>query len=91
MKYVKFVFSNGYCGCDEEYYYAFDNSITDEALSFIFEDHLNSYSFLDPDDRFCDCDNDAEVADYCIGVEEHSYWEKISKEEWEENNGEKCY
>ena len=69
MRYVKFVFSNGYCGCDEEYYYAFDNSITDEALSFIFEDHLNSYSFLEPDDRFCDCDNDAEVADLWAQLE----------------------
>ena len=91
MKYVKFVFSNGYWGCEEEYYYAFDNSITDETLSFLFEDHLNSYSFLEPDDRFCDCDDETAIEDYYNEVKEDSYWEEVSKEEWEENNGEKYY
>lgn len=33
MKYVKFSYSNGYCGCDGEEYQEFDDDITDAELS----------------------------------------------------------
>lgn len=88
MKYIKFVCSNGYAGCDKEFFYAFNDSPTDAELQEVLEDCLNEYAFSEPDNRFCDCDNEAEVKDYYDEVESDSYWEEVSKEEWKENEGE---
>lgn len=92
MKYVKFSYSNGYAGCEEDYFCAFDDSISDEELQNVFEDFLNGYyNFSEPDDRFCDCDDETAIEDYYNEVKEDSYWTEVSKEEWEENNGEEYW
>ncbi len=80
MKYWKVTCSNGFCGCDEEFYFEAKNE--DEA-DLIGHDFLeNDYSFYDPDERSVDLEDEEEVADYYDNLE---YWvEEISKEEYEE-------
>jgi hypothetical protein len=32
MKYVKFIMRNGYCGCDEEEYEAFEDNVSEKEI-----------------------------------------------------------
>jgi len=80
MKYYRCTYYNGFCGCDEEFYYTAENA--DEAELFGY-DYQSEYSFADPDSRFCDLDNEDEVNEYYEGVSFEV--EEISKEEFEEN------
>ena len=87
MKYFKITCSNGYCGCDEEWYEVADDSATES--DFECDDYLQSYGFYDPDARFVDPDDydteeeylevyDDYQANICISVEE------ITEEEYKE-------
>lgn len=80
MKYWKVTCSNGFCGCDEEYYFKAEN---EDMAELIGQEFLEAdYSFYDPDERFVDLDDEREVEDYYAGLE---YWvDEISKEEYEE-------
>lgn len=88
MKYFKITCSNGYCGCDEEWYEeADDNAI---EYDFDLDDYLQGYAFLEPDSRFVDRDDyeteeeyEEAYAEYqaeiCVDIEE------ITREEYEAN------
>lgn len=82
-KFYKIICSNGFSTCDEEFYVKANETdiceITDDIL-------CNQYSFFEPDDRFCDMDNEDEIGEYqedCIAE-----YIEISEEEFLENNGE---
>lgn len=80
--FIKIVYSNGYAGCDEEEYAEVKDK--DEA-SVYFEESANLYSFLEPDERFIDMDDDEEYDFYKQDIWDHSFWEEISEEEYREN------
>lgn len=91
MKYYKFTCSNGYCGCDEEFYEEVEENVNIDDLAW--EILENEYSFYEPDGRFLthasgwddydydeyeeDCDEYAQNLDV--------WYEEITKEEYEEN------
>lgn len=86
MKYIKFTCSNGFCGCDEEFYEMVEDN---ENIDIIADDILqNAYSFAEPDGRFVDKNWNDEISDeeYDEYVENLSVdWEEVTKEEYEEN------
>lgn len=86
MKYIKFTCSNGFCGCDEEFYEMVEDN---ENIDIIADDILqNAYSFAEPDGRFVDKCWDDELTDeeYDEYIENLSVdWEEVTKEEYEEN------
>ena len=91
MKYIKFTCSNGYCGCDEEFYEMVEDDT--DIYSFAQEILEHAYSFYEPDGRFLahssgfgdedypeyEEDYDKYMDDVCID------WEEISEEEYERN------
>lgn len=90
MKYIKFTYSNGYCGCDEEVYAAFDDGVDDSEIEEYGCDGLQMYGFYEPDSRFVDEDDYDSEDDYMDAYDEYQEnievsWEEISKEEFEEN------
>lgn len=89
MKYVKFSGGNGYCGCDFEEYIAFPDDTTkvflDDMLQDKIFDNADAFSYVATgwgDDFESDEEREAYFED-CEGV-----WEYVTKEEFEENNGE---
>lgn len=96
MNYYFGTYSNGYCGCDEEFLLSGNE---DELKMYkIFEDSIDDmYSFIYPDERFLnvyreDYDSEEEYEeareeaeeeyrDYCF---ENSFLEEITKEQYEE-------
>lgn len=87
--YIKITYSNGYCGCDEHEYVEVANE--NEANEYVTEGVYN-YSFFEPDSRFINVDDECSDADYEEEVEyyqqdcfDNSFWEEITKEEYEEN------
>lgn len=80
--YIKIYMSNGFSGCDDCEYAEVDNA--EDAREY-YRDALANYSFAEPDERFCDIDDEEEVSYYYDMIEENSYWDEISKEEFEEN------
>lgn len=91
MKYIKFTCSNGYCGCDEEFYETFNDDVTEDEIEDVGEDLLNNlYGFYEPDDRFVNEEDFDTEEDYLDACDEYSAecsvsWEEISKKEFEEN------
>lgn len=78
--YIKITCSNNYCGCDEDDFF----EVTDETeINRLCNECLDNYSFLEPDSRFIDMDNEDEWDEYAEGLSVG--WEEISKEEYEEN------
>ncbi len=80
MKYWKVTCSNGYCGCDETFYFEEENEDRANLMgqSFLEDD----YGFYDPDERFVNLEDKEEVEDYYDSLE---YWvDEISKEEYDE-------
>ena len=80
MKYWKVTCSNGFCGCDEEFYFEEENE--DKAYlmgQYFLED---DYGFYDPDERFVNLEDKEEVEDYYAGLEYQV--DEISKEEYDE-------
>lgn len=87
MRYIKFTMSNGYCGCEQEEYEAFEDGTDDSVIEEYATELLpNAYCFWEPDSRFVDEDEE----DYDEGVEAYQaecncYWEEVSKAEYDEN------
>ena len=85
-KYVKVTFSNGYCGCDEEKYYEYKNTMSDRDIDQdLYEEMTQTYSFYEPDSRFLEEYDDEK--EYQEKVEAYqadcSYnWEYISEEKY---------
>lgn len=77
--YYKVTCTNGYCGCDEDFYIEAESEIDAEnEANEILE---NEYSFIDPDERFVyDMDDEDELEAYAEGVT--AFVEEISKEEY---------
>ena len=81
--YIKIVYSNGFCGCDEEHFLEVDDV---EDAEREFSDGIEYYGFFWPDTRFVyDEEDEEELISYHDGVYDYSYWEEITKEEYEEN------
>ena len=90
MRYIKFTCTNGFAGCDEEFWESYEDSVTDAEIDEDAEDILyGQYGFCEPDSRFLDVDEDDE--DYEEACEAYHdnldiWWEEVSKEEFTENN-----
>jgi len=83
MKYYKIVCSNGYCGCDEEFYEELEN---DENIDIIADNILyNYYDFAEPDERFIDTDEDYEAELDAYQEKLEVWYEEITEEEYKEN------
>jgi len=91
MKYIKFTCSNGFCGCNEEFYEMVeDDTNLDILATEILE---NQYSFNEPDGRFLTHSSgwgDEDYEEYEEDYDEYMEnicvdWEEITKEEYEEN------
>lgn len=77
--YYKITCTNGYCGCDENFYIEAENDSDawDEANEIL----ESNYSFAYPDERFVeDMDNWDEIEIYEMNVE--AYVEEISEKEY---------
>jgi hypothetical protein len=77
--YYKITCTNGYCGCDENFYIEAENNSDawDEANEIL----ENDYSFIYPDERFVyDMDDEEELENYAEGVD--VFVEEISKKEY---------
>lgn len=91
MQYVKFHYTNPFAGCDADEYIAFNNPMTESELNDWAEEgaQLNgeNYEYLangwDADPTNEDYESNLEF--YWEDVS--GYFEIITKEEWEENNG----
>jgi len=86
MKYFKITCSNGYCGCDEEWYEVAEDTAT--AEDYDLEDYLQGYCFLEPDKRFVDPDDYETEEEYEEAYEEYQEYisvdiEEITREEYE--------
>ena len=87
--YFKIVFSNNYCGCEEEIYEEFN---TEEEAEEYAEEYLTGgmYSFYEPDSRFIGYEEDYESEEeYLEAVDQYQeecnfYVTEITKEEYEE-------
>ena len=78
--FIKVTVTNGFCGCDEENYFEVEN---EEQAEIETESCYQSYSFLEPDDRFCDMDNEDEIEEYYNSI--CADWEEITEEEYNDN------
>lgn len=97
MKYFKITYSNGYCGCDDEYYVKLNDEDADKKIDQIFNDNFDWYAY-NSDERFMD-DVDPEDYDneedyetalsnredaYDELIRENSAYEEVTKEEYDE-------
>ena len=85
MAYYKVTCTNGYCGCDENFYIEAENNSDawDEANEIL----ESNYSFIYPDERFVyDMNDEEELENYAEGVdvfvEEISEKEYLEAKEW---------
>lgn len=83
--YYKITCTNGYCGCDEDFYIEAENNSDawDEANEIL----ESNYSFIYPDERFVyDMNDEEELENYAEGVdvfvEEISEKEYLEAKEW---------
>lgn len=78
--FIKITCSNGFFNCDEETYVEVaDAKEANEEV----ETCLEQYSFADPDDRFCDMDDEEDIENYYENI--CADWEEVSEEEYLEN------
>lgn len=80
--FIKITCSNGFCGCDEEFFEEVEN--VEEADEVAVEYLNNEYSFSDPDDRFCETEDEESIEDYYENLT--VWWEEISEEEFNGEN-----
>lgn len=78
MKYYKITCTNGYCGCDEDYYIEAENN--SDAWDEAYEILENEYSFIEPDERMIDINDEEELEYYAENIE--VFVREISKEEY---------
>lgn len=88
MQYVRLVFDNGYCGCREESYLAFDDECTERDINMYaqenLQDYAESYSYVASGwEGFEDEEDEGYYYENC-----YYDWDFISEEEWKENDGE---
>lgn len=81
-KYYKITCSNGYCGCNEDYYEKIEDG---EDIDNIASEYLDCYSFHDPDGRFCDMENEEDVENYYDNLMVD--YQEITKGEYQEYGG----
>ena len=77
--YYKVTCTNGYCGCDEDFYIEAENNSDawDEAYEILEE----QYSFIEPDERFVyDMNDEEELENYAEGID--VFVREISKKEY---------
>ena len=89
MTYARFTGATGYCGTDYEELICFDREVDDNFLdkysAILVEENAESYEYLMRDDIDEDCDEEEATFNYyedCYGE-----WERITKEEYDELNG----
>lgn len=87
MRYYHIQYSNGYCGCDEDIYLT-EKELYNDSIEKYFLDFIENYGFFEPDNRFCDMDNEENIQSYQDGIYENSYYEEISKTKYLEHKGE---
>lgn len=84
MKYFKITCSNGFLGCDEEFYVSAEDELEAGDMGVDILDGL--YSFSEPDDRFLDYDEgDEESYNEALDWYEENltcYVEEVSHEEY---------
>ena len=85
MNYYKITCTNGYAGCDEDFYIEAENNSDawDEAYEILEE----QYSFIEPDERFIvDMNDEEELENYAEGIDvfvrEISEKEYLEAKEW---------
>lgn len=78
MKYYKVTCTNGYAGCDEDFYIEAknDSDAWNEANDILEE----QYSFIEPDERMINMDDEEELEAYAEEVQ--AYVEEITEEEY---------
>lgn len=84
-KYRKIKVDTGYCGCDETYYYAFPDSMSDLDIAVVV-DELAYENALECKD-YCVCDdydNEEAADDYFEEAMCLSEIEELTQEEWDE-------
>ena len=84
-KYYKIMYSNGFCGCNEEEYIKCDEKDIEE---YAIEGLYNGYSFSEPDERFSSAEDYESYDDmYEDYVQNYLsvYWEEVTEEEYKEN------
>lgn len=88
MVYFRITYSNGYCGCDDEYYVKLNDEDANK-IDQIFEDNFERYAYND-DERYMD---DINPEDYAAAlytaydellIQYNSTYEEITKEEYDE-------
>ena len=87
MRYYHIQYSNGYCVCDEDIYLT-EKELYNASIEEYFSDFIESYSFFNPDSRFCDMNNEEDIQSYQYRIYENSYYEEISKTEYLKHEGE---
>ncbi len=84
MKYYKVTCTNGYCGCDEDFYINAESErdAWDEADEIL----ESNYSFIEPDERMIDMDDEEELEAYAeevqVFVKEITKKEYLEAKEW---------
>lgn len=89
--YIKITCSNGFCGCEEEFYEEVKNE--EEADNLTYDILNNDYAFAEPDGRFLPGASSFDDTDYEDYEEEYDdyinnlegWWEEITEEEFEDN------
>lgn len=86
MKYFKITCSNGYCGCDEEWFEEAEDTVT--AKDFDCKGYISNYSFYDPGASFVDPDDfetEEEYEEACADYQENIsiVVEEITREVYE--------
>lgn len=92
MLYIKFTCQNNYCGCNEEFFEAFEDGTSEyEIENYGYEILTNDYGFYYPDSRFIGYEEEYESEEeYCAEYDLYQaecsvdYCE-ITEEEYREN------
>lgn len=91
MKYVRFYGGNGYCGCDYEEYYEFDDSVSEESIEEISQElayeYAESYEYVATGWGQSWETEDDEI-EYYDNAHDEAGWDYCTKEEFEENTKE---
>ena len=95
MVYIKFMYGNGYCGCDDDCYQCFENmqeplTAEDEAALNQYGDELAFTNAAEIIDQCIDGPDDFDTEEEYQEVEDQYYaevwsdWKIVSKEEYDE-------
>ena len=84
MKYVKYHFSNGYCDCEYDNYWKFeDGYYTDEEVDNLFCNELFTYG--ENYEYIIEGDTIREYEVYYKGYDICGYWKYVTEEEYRKN------